>query len=71
MFELPHNFPAIPEINGISFYILHDPHERYVLEELKLIEKISIEDLLIQHLLPWTRTMPNMPNSCRRALSDW
>ena len=57
VFEAPIDLPPIPEIPGVSLYDLSNQSERYVVKRFKLIEDISLVDLLKHHLLPWAVTV--------------
>lgn len=72
MCEAPSGLPPLPDIEGISFYDTSNASENYVVRQLDLLETLSIEQLLTQHLLPWmamVQDIDSMP--AKAALVDW
>lgn len=72
MYEIPAQLPPLPDLEGVSFYNVPSDGERYVLEQLNLLEKISIETLLTRHLLPWMKSVfEDSLSTTKDALVDW
>ena len=60
-YEAPIGLPPMPEIPRVSLYDLSNQDERHLVERFNLIEKISLADLLQNHLLPWAVTVRDGP----------
>ena len=69
-YELPLHLPALPDIRGIFFVDLSNGNEKYILEELGVIGRMSNEQLLIKYLIPWMQ-ITSEEDSVKRALADW
>lgn len=70
--EAPSDLPPLPDIGGVSFYDVSNSSERYITRHLKLLEKLTIEQILTQYLLPWTvvaQDIVSMP--AKAALVEW
>ena len=50
---LPVNLPPLPNIQDVAFFDLSDTSERYLADTFGLLESMSLETLLRDHLLPW------------------
>ena len=71
-YEIPTGLPALPDFEGISFFDLSDPDEKYVVQKLELLKTISVDVLLKHHLLPWIVKVSGKPMAATKALLvDW
>ena len=50
---VPANLPPLPQIQNVAFFDLSDTSERYLADSFDLLETMSLEALLRNHLLPW------------------
>ena len=66
VFEAPTDLPPIPQITGVSFYDLSKPAEKYLVKRFDLIERISIDNLLKHHLLPWAVSAHDGPSAAAK-----
>ena len=72
LFEMPAQLPPLPAIESVSFCLLSDPHEKYILEQLGIVERISNEQLLIEYLLPWMhKAAEDSFATVKEKLVDW
>lgn len=69
--EVPPDLPPLPDIEGISFYDISNASEKYVVRQLELLEKLSIEQVLTRHLLPWIESTPESLVPAKDGLIDW
>ena len=70
--EAPSDLPPLPDIGGVSFYDVSCFSEKYVVQQLELLENLSIEQILTQHLLPWMAMAQDIASiSAKAALVDW
>ena len=72
MFETPPGLPPMPDIPGVSFYEASNPSEIYLIRQLHLLEEVSTQDLLTEHLLPWMQDVQDVSMlPAKEALVDW
>lgn len=73
MYEALPQLPSLPEIVGIHFYTIDvDAAEKYIVRKLNLLEKISMEQALTKHFLPWmATTQDDSLVSAKEALVNW
>ena len=70
--EAPSDLPPLPDIGGVSFYDVSCFSEKYVVRQLELLENLSIEQILTQHLLPWMAMAQDIASMlAKAALVDW
>ena len=70
--EAPADLPPLPDIEGLSFYDISNASEKYVVRQLKLLEKLSSEQILTKHLLPWMAMAQDIASiPAKAALVDW
>lgn len=70
--EAPPDQPPLPDIEGVSFYDVSNLSERYIVRQLKLLEELSIEQLLTQHLLSWMAVAQDSASvPAKAALVEW
>lgn len=70
--EAPSDLPPLPNIEGVSFYDISNASEKYLTRQLKLLEILTIEQILTQFLLPWmamAQDKASMP--AKAALVEW
>ena len=70
--EAPSDLPSFPDIEGVSFYDVSNASEKYVTRQLKLLEILTIEQILTRYLLPWmamAQDIASMP--AKAALVEW
>ena len=70
--EAPSDLPPLPDIEGVSFYDISNASEKFIVRQLKLLEKLSIEQILTRYLLPWMAIAQD--SAClptKTALVDW
>ena len=70
--EAPSDLPPLPNVEGVSFYDVSNASENYVTRQLKLLEILTIEQILTQYLLPWmATTQDNASMPAKAALVEW
>lgn len=70
--EAPSDLPPLPDIQGVSFYDVSEASEKHIVRQLGLLERLSMEQILTRHLLPWmamTQDIASMP--AKAALVNW
>lgn len=73
MYEAPPQLPSVPEIVGIHFYTIDvNVAEKHIVRKLHLLEKISMEQALTEHFLPWMATAQEYSSiPAKEALVKW
>ncbi|KAL9125304.1 MAG: hypothetical protein Q9217_005473 [Psora testacea] len=71
-YEIPEGFPSLPDLEGVSFYDLSDNEEKYLVQELALLQTITTDALLQRHLLPWVvKLSEDSMKAVKAAAIDW
>jgi len=70
--RLPSNLPPLPNIQGLSFYDPSSSSERYLVENLRLLPELNLENLLMRFLLPWMEAVADGSLLvAKEAMADW
>lgn len=53
--KIPDGLPPMPDIPDVAFYDFSNPIEKYLADTFSLVQNMSLETLIQDHLLPWAK----------------
>lgn len=74
VYELPEEFPPIPDIQGVCLCDLSDTYERRLLSSLEVVgeDRSSRIELLLKHIIPWMLNADeSIHGPAKQALASW